>query len=126
MGFTSHFDKVHRRTITRLGVLAQLARRVWALEVGVIKSTHNALTGTAAYESQIDSLEMQCANTEARRKTVVPRTARPGLLRAVTGMTSARNHYTQECGLLIGCTLRGHESVVEANMERFSAPWKSK
>ena len=71
-------DSVIRRVLVRQGVMAQLAKRKWELEVGILRSPHAALitslisyalvaVGSTAYEGLLGRLEAQTANVAVRR-----------------------------------------------------------
>ena len=43
LGFKSHVEQTFRRAGVRQGIMASLAKRSWGLEVGILRSTHQAL-----------------------------------------------------------------------------------
>ena len=88
--------------MTRHGVVAQLARRTWGLELGLLRGTRSALLpslaryglvtfGAFAHQGVINRLETQYANVAARRIAGVSRSAHLEVLHPVAGVTSVRN-----------------------------------
>ena len=123
-GFASHVDNAVQRAMVRHRVMAQLARSLWGLEAGILRSTHAAVitslvrfglvvTRSYAYEALIRRLETQDANVAARRTTGVSRAARLEVLRSVADILSARNLYVQQCALLVGRALRAHACLLQ-------------
>ena len=123
-------DSVMRRVLVRQGVMAQLAKRKWGLEVGILRSTHATLitslisyglvaVGSTAYEGLLDRLEAQYTNIVARRIVGVDKTARLEVLHMVAGVMTVRNKYLQHCGLMVDRTLRGHNGVAQQEMQEW-------
>ena len=97
----AHVDDVICRATVRRGAMAQVARSLWGLDVGILRSTHAALitslisyclevVGGTAYVGLLRRLEVQVANSAARRIVGVSRAARLGILHPVAGIRSAR------------------------------------
>ena len=117
--FAGHLDDALRGISLRQEIMAQLARTPWVLEVSIFRSMRGApstslvcyglaASGSAAYEGLLDRLETQCTHVAARRITGVARTDCLEALRAVVGGATVRKLYLQQCGIMIGCTLRAH------------------
>ena len=71
------------------------------------------------YESILDRLEVQQTNISARRITGVARSARLAVLHMVAGIITARNLYTQQCGIAIDRAPRTHDSRIQTDAERW-------
>ena len=131
MGMEAHVKDIIGRSMVRHGVMAQVGRSTWWLEVGTLRSTHSALltslvsyclvvAGGVAYEELLGRLEVQQATIAARRIVGVSGAARLGVPRATADVLSVRNLYVNQCALVLDRALRAHNGSVEVLIREFA------